>query len=70
MRNIIRWIGEESESLWKLIIGAKFGASKEGWEIKDANYRCSTLWKGILSEREEFCNYVRYWVGSGEKMNL
>lgn len=60
---------EEGESLRKRVLGAKYGAAREGWDIQDPNYRSSRLWEGIVAERRTFSNFIIYGIESGEIEN-
>ena len=32
----------------------KYGNQRGGWEVNDANYKHSAMWKGIVSTKEKF----------------
>eukprot|EP00268_Persea_americana_P012101 TRINITY_DN15081_c1_g5_i2.p1 TRINITY_DN15081_c1_g5~~TRINITY_DN15081_c1_g5_i2.p1 ORF type:complete len:110 (-),score=15.04 TRINITY_DN15081_c1_g5_i2:571-900(-) len=40
-------LGNESEGLWRDILLAKYGGSRDGWDFHYASYRSSNIWKGI-----------------------
>ena len=64
------WLGNETEGLWRQLVLAKYGRIREGWEIKERNYKASTIWKGITSNNASFMKYIRYRVGSWEKIQF
>ena len=46
----------------------KYGNQRGGWEVNDANYKHSAMWKGIVSTKEKFMQNIRYQVGTGRKV--
>lgn len=68
-KRLSRLGAEEGESLRKRVLGAKYGAAREGWDIQDPNYRSSRLWEGIVAGRRTFSNFIIYGIGSGEIEN-
>ena len=46
-------LGNESEGLWRDILLAKYGGSRDGWDFHHASYRSSNIWKGITSVQED-----------------
>lgn len=44
---------EEHLSLWKNILEAKYGVSMDGWEIKDASYRHSSMWRATFANNTD-----------------
>ena len=43
---------------------------RNGWEVKERNYKASAIWKGITSTKANFMKYIRYHVGSGERVQF
>ena len=63
-------LGNESEGLWRDMMLAKYGGSRDGWDFHYASYRSSNIWKGITSVQEDFKRNLKYRVGSGEKVRF
>ena len=52
--------------LWRHLLLAKYGGSRNRWDIKSISYKSSAIWEGITSVHEEFKRHIKYRVGSGE----
>lgn len=61
-------IGDDTNSLWKQIIVAKYGVKRDRWDVDGPLNRCLSIWKGITSVKDAFANSIRYRVGSGLKI--
>ena len=45
-----KWLwrsGNETEGLWRQLVLSKYGIIREGWEIKDMNYKALAIWKAL-----------------------
>ena len=49
---------------------AKYGRVRNGWELKEGNYKASAIWNWITSTKASFMKNIRYQVGSGEKIQF
>lgn len=56
-------LGNSSAGLWRRIITAKYGASRNGCNLNEPNYRHSALLKDILLVMELFMESIYFKVG-------
>ncbi|XP_077215858.1 uncharacterized protein LOC143850501 [Tasmannia lanceolata] len=65
-----KWLsrfGEEQSSLWVKVIGSKYGFLSGEWESDDIFAKKGlTVWRDILSMRQEFRQGIRVKVSSGD----
>lgn len=46
--------GDASEGLWRRLLMAKYGASRDGCDVVGAAYKLSAIWRGILSAKDKW----------------
>lgn len=60
-------IGEDTNSLWRSVILAKYGLRRDGWDL-DGPYTRTQAYG--ISNKEAFLNSIKYRVGSNSKILL
>ena len=61
----------DRNSLWRIVIGSKFGESPDGWHTSDLRGGFGTsLWKDIRKEWPSFSQNAVFSLGNGRRINF